>query len=421
METSTSRLHQEGGPLDGAGADCRYAPDGRPTRGTGDGVSLPTPTRILVVDDHRPNVVLLARHLQGLGYDVATADSGPEALEVIAAVRPDIVLLDIAMPGMSGLDVLRRLRGEPATDDLPVILVSGRDTTEDVVEGLRLGAYDYVTKPINLPILEARLETRAALKRSRDELKQTAQLQAAEIERTAQEMHAAGEVQRSILPRTPLHTDTLAIAWSYEPITEVGGDLFDVIPLPGGRTLLFVADAMGHGVQAALVVSTVKATLAAHLHEADDLPILMGLLDLAVGDLFADRFVTAAACVVDPDARLLRYVVAGHPPILVSSPGGVVALEAGGLPLGTGLNLGNPGGAIALDPGAAILLYTDGLTEARSPLHGSFGIERLVEGFGRHAASDPDSMVRILRETLDEYRGPEPLDDDLTILAARLR
>src|SRR4051794_20426279 len=170
METSTSRILQGSGPLDGAGPGDLRGPTGLPPGETGDGQSLSAPTRILVVDDHRPNVTLLARHLQGQGYDVATADNGPEALEVIAAGRPDIVLLDIAMPGMSGLDVLRRLRAEPATADLPVILVSGRDTTEDVVEGLRLGAYDYVTKPINLPILEARLETRAALKRSRDEL-----------------------------------------------------------------------------------------------------------------------------------------------------------------------------------------------------------------------------------------------------------
>jgi serine phosphatase RsbU (regulator of sigma subunit) len=388
---------------------------------TGDGRDVPVPTRILVVDDYRPNVDVLARHLGGLGYEVATADSGPEALEVIAAGRPDVVLLDIAMPGMSGLDVLRRLRDDPATADLPIILVSGRDTTDDVVEGLKLGANDYVTKPINIPILQARLETRTALKRSRDELKQVTRLQAAEIERTALDLQAAGEVQRSILPRTAPPTDSLAIAWCYEPIGTVGGDLLDVIPLPGGRTLLFVADAMGHGIQAALVISTVKATLAAHLHEADDLTILMGVLDLAVGDLFADRFVTAAACVVDPGARTLRYVVAGHPPILVSGPGGVVALHAGGLPLGTGLSMGIEGGEIALDPGAGILLYTDGLTEARDPSPAHFGFPRLVETFARHSSADPDAMVRSIHDALDAFRGPVPLDDDLTILAARVR
>lgn len=419
MKTSISGMHRGSNPRDdpGPGGGAGAAHRGE----TGDGRGLPDRTRILVVDDHRQNVDLLARHLDGLGYAVATADSGPEALERVAAGRPDVVLLDIAMPGMSGLEVLRRLRAEPATADLPVILVSGRDTTEDVVEGLKLGANDYVTKPINMPILQARLETSTVLKRSRDELKQTALLQAAAIERTALELQAAGEVQRSTLPRTPLDTDTLAIAWSYEPITEVGGDLLDVIPLPGGRTLLFVADAMGHGVQAALVVSTVKATLAAHLLEADDLPILMGLLDLAVGDLFADRFVTAAACVVDPESRTLRYVVAGHPPVLISGPGGVVALHAGGLPLGTGLSMGLEGGEIALDPGAGILLYTDGLTDAQGPTGAQFGIAALVETFARHSSTDPDAMVRGIRDALEDFQGPVPLPDDLTILAARLR
>jgi phosphoserine phosphatase RsbU/P len=410
MKPPTTGIPGEGDPRDGVGPhDDRGA--------AGASVSA----RILVVDDHRPNVELLARHLDGLGYDVATADTGPRALASIAAARPDVVLLDIGMPGMSGLDVLHRLRADPTTADLPVILVSGRDATEDVVAGLKLGAHDYVTKPINMPILEARLETRTSLKRSRDRLKQTASLQAAELERTAQEMQEAIQVQRSIMPRAPLATDALAIAWSYEPIAEVGGDLFDVIPLPGGRMLLFVADAMGHGVQAALVVSTVKATLAAHLHEADDLPILMGVLDLAVGDLFDDRFVTAAACVVDPGSRTLHYAVAGHPPILVSGAGGVVALHAGGVPLGTGLAMPIEGGRIALDPGAAILLYTDGLTDAHGPSGAHFGVERLVATFAAQAASDADALIRGLRDVLDEFRGPVPLGDDLTILAARLR
>src|SRR4051794_6215546 len=276
---------------------------------------------VLVVDDDPRGAEVLVRSLDRLGYAAIAADGGRAALAAIAATPPDVVILDVLMPGISGLEVLRRLRADPATADLPVILASALGRPEDIVDGLKLGANDYVTKPIHVPILEAKLATRTALKRSRDELKRMILVQAAEIDRRARELETARRVQRSILPKQSPRSATLATSWCYEPATEVGGDLFDVIPLPGGRTLLFVADAMGHGVQAALVVSTVKATLAAHMHEAEDLPILMGMLDLAVGDLFADRFVTAAACVVDPAARTLRYVVAGHPPILVAGPG----------------------------------------------------------------------------------------------------
>src|SRR5919206_368345 len=128
----------------------------------------------------------------------------------------------------------------------------------------------------------------------------------------------ASHVQRALLPRIPLKSESLETAWCYEPASEVGGDLFDVIPLSSGRILLFVADAMGHGVEAALVASTVKATLDAHLTQTGSLSDLMCRLNEEVGALFEDRFVTAAACIVDPQQRLLRYAMAGHPPVLVA-------------------------------------------------------------------------------------------------------
>ena len=378
-------------------------------------------SRVLIVDDSTVNAEFLARNLYPLGYAVSSAISGSEALASIDREPPDVVLLDVLMPDLSGKEVLRRLRSSASTADLPVILVSGLGETGDIVEGLELGANDYVTKPINLPVLQARLATQSALKHARDDLKRTARLLAAQIEHNSDELLVAGQVQRSILPKFPPPSPGMATSWWFEPYGPVSGDLFDVTRLGGGRLLLFVADAMGHGIQAALVVSAVKATLAAHLNEADDLPILMGLLDLAVGDLFDDRFVTAAACVVDPRAGRLRYALAGHPPILVAGPREIIPLEAGGLPLGTHLGLSFQGGELALPPQARILLYSDGLTEAVNPEGLPFGHQALVETF-RDApdASDPEATIRAIRQTLDDFRGPAPLNDDLTVLAAHL-
>ena len=378
-------------------------------------------SRILIVDDSPVNAEFLARSLYPLGYAVSSALSGREALDLIGRDAPDVVLLDVIMPDLSGKEVLRRLRSSPATADLPVILVSGLGETGDIVEGLELGANDYVTKPINLPVLQARLATQSALKRARDDLKRTAKLLADQIEHNAGELQVAGQVQRSILPKSPPPSPGLATSWWFEPYGPVSGDLFDVVRLSGGRLLLFVADAMGHGIQAALVVSAVKATLAAHLNEADDLPILMGLLDLAVGDLFDDRFVTAAACVIDPRVGRLRYALAGHPPILVAGPREVISLEAGGLPLGTHLGLSFQGGEIALPPQSRILLYSDGLTEALDPEDRPFGSQALLDLF-RDAPDgpDPEATIRAIREAIDAFRGPVPFNDDLTVLAAHL-
>ncbi len=384
------------------------------------GVTIPTLTRVLVVDDHAENAALLARSLAPLGYEIDVAAGGEAALRRVAEGAPDVVLMDIVMPDLSGLEVLRRLRADPATADLPVVLVSGLGETRDIVEGLALGANDYVTKPINLPVLHARLATQSALKRTRDALLRSAAQLGAEVDRRDRDLAMAAHVQRSILPRTVPRTQGLATAWCYAPVSSVGGDLFDVMPMPGGKTLLFVADAMGHGVQAALVASTVKATLAASRNEADNLSGLLTRLDDAVAEMFDDRYVTAAACVVDPAASRVRFALAGHLPILLAGAQGVRKLQARGLPLGTAMGQGFASGEAPLESGDTLLLYSDGAIEVRGPEGRLFGVGALVSRLGELASEGPAEVASGLRAAIDEHRGPVPLADDLTLLAARV-
>ena len=138
--------------------------------------------RVLIVDDEPMNVMLLER-LFTREYDVVTASNGREALELLNTKPFDCLLLDIMMPGMSGLQVLETLRAEPITADLPVILVSALADRQDVVRGLKLGANDYVPKPIEMDVLSARVQTQVMLKQLQDQRK----LAIAELER-AQEL-----------------------------------------------------------------------------------------------------------------------------------------------------------------------------------------------------------------------------------------
>src|SRR5688572_12494687 len=108
----------------------------------------------------------LSRRLARRGYTVLTAESGASALEMIGAHRVDAVLLDVMMPGMSGLETLRRLREARSVSDLPVIMVTAKDRSEDVVQALDLGANDYVTKPIDFPIALARIKTQVTARRA---------------------------------------------------------------------------------------------------------------------------------------------------------------------------------------------------------------------------------------------------------------
>lgn len=117
------------------------------------------PYYILVVDDEPDNSDLLSRRLMKRGYEVSCASGAEQAMVAIDSRTPNLVLLDVLMPKVSGLDLLVQLRRQPKTADLPVILVSALDETNDIVRGLQLGANDYVTKPVNMPVLLARIET----------------------------------------------------------------------------------------------------------------------------------------------------------------------------------------------------------------------------------------------------------------------
>ncbi len=138
---------------------------------------MSNPAKILVVDDKPQNVRLLTSLLAGKGFAVVTAASGPEALDRVAAERPDLVLLDVVMPEMSGYEVCRRIRENPATGFLPVVMVTALDPAQERVKGLEAGADDFLTKPINQPELLARARSLLRIKEFHD----TVQAQAAQL------------------------------------------------------------------------------------------------------------------------------------------------------------------------------------------------------------------------------------------------
>lgn len=129
--------------------------------------------RILVVDDQPTNIQTLYQVLKG-EYDVAMATNGSQAIELCQRRPPDLVLLDVVMPGIDGFEVCRRLKADPATRDVPVIFVTARDSTEDETLGLEVGAVDFIAKPVNPPVVRARVRTHVALKRQADLLRSMA-------------------------------------------------------------------------------------------------------------------------------------------------------------------------------------------------------------------------------------------------------
>ncbi len=157
--------------------------------------------KILVVDDTPVNVKLLADLLGAKGYVVTTAASGKEALDKIEAEPPDIVLLDVMMPGMTGYEVCKKLRENRATATLPVVMVTALDPGQERVKGIEAGADDFLTKPINQPELLARVRSLLRVKALHDELTELNRTLEARVTAQVAQLENLGRLKRFFSPQ----------------------------------------------------------------------------------------------------------------------------------------------------------------------------------------------------------------------------
>jgi len=147
--------------------------------------SADKPATILVVDDNVPNLELIQAYLEDLDCTTVPAHDGVEALDVVAEHQPDLILLDVMMPKMSGFEVCRRLKNNPKTSDIPVIMVTALNEFGDIERGIDCGTDDFVSKPVNKLELLTRVKTMLKLKHLSDELRRTVAY-LSEIEKSSQ-------------------------------------------------------------------------------------------------------------------------------------------------------------------------------------------------------------------------------------------
>ena len=214
---------------------------------------------LLVVDDDEYNRDMLSRRLQKAGYRVAVAENGVRALAMVAAEEFDLILLDVMMAGISGLEVLEHLRKSYTATDLPVIMATAKTQSTDVVDALRLGANDYVTKPLDFPVVLARGDSRvdeavhgpdqAAGTRFRESESDagTSEL------RMARDLRAAASVQAALLPDKVLDVPGLQFSWTFRPCEELAGDALGIVRLDETHVGLYVLDVSGHGAASAML------------------------------------------------------------------------------------------------------------------------------------------------------------------------
>jgi len=245
--------------------------------------------------------------------------------------------------------------------------------------------------------------------------------EAVEKERMEREIEIAASIQRAILPAVLPAVSGILIAAGNRPTRQVGGDFYDVYPLPDGRVAFCVADVAGKGIPAALLVSTVHACI--HLlveAGATDLTGLVARVNRHLARFSSTRkFVTLFLAVFDPSDRSLRYVNAGHNPGIWLSGSGTSLLPSGGVPIGmfeTAVQVEN---RVELAPGDLVVLYSDGITEAADAKDQEFGMDRLTGLLEEGRALPPNVLKDRIFAAVEAFTRGVAQYDDQTVLVAR--
>jgi serine phosphatase RsbU (regulator of sigma subunit) len=385
-------------------------------------ISIPSAARksILIVDDTPANLRLLSQMLAEQGYHVRPVPDGPLALVAVQAEPPDLILLDIRMPEMDGYEVCEQLKADAWTRDIPIIFISALDATQDKLRAFHAGGVDYITKPFQAAEVLARVETHLALRELQKQLQDA-------NERMVRELSLAGKVQASFLPRKVPEIPGWLLSATLKPATQASGDFYDLISLPNGQWGIVVADVTDKGAGAALYMAlscTLIRTYALGYPGRPEL-VLSAVNRRILKDCSTSQFVTVFYCVFDPITGMMVYANAGHCPPLhfsMEDDENVHELVGTGMPLGILEDRTWGQGAIQLDPGDALVLYTDGITEAHRELPLMFGQERLSKSvratLGTASLQRPsaqDIQDAILSD-VQSFVGGAPQPDDIALI-----
>ena len=399
---------------------------------------MPThPAKILIVDDEPFNVDYLEQELQDLGYETSSAANGVQALEMISQNAPDLVLLDIMMPLMDGFEMLKRIKATPDIQHLPVILISALDDVQNISRGIAMGAEDYLPKPFDPIVLQARLSSSLEKKRLRDQEQKYLQ----GLER---ELEIGREIQAGFLPSRLPQPPGWEVASYFKSARQVAGDFYDAFRLAGSDHLgLMLGDVSGKGVGAALYMTLFRSLLRAganpdffareptsaehlgsemqHMQDAQRLKgsVLLANNYIAVMHGHTSMYATLFFGLLDPSSGEFHYINAGHePPYLLRAGKIVQRMRPTGPVIGLFEGLDYPVQAVQLEPGDLLLIYSDGILDAKNPSEEFFGEARLLPLLESSPASAAGLIDSIVSGVLAHVASSEQYDD-ITLLGLR--
>ncbi len=404
---------------------------------------------ILIVDDVPTNLDLLSGILRERGYRVRSAINGAFALRSARHTPPDLILLDITMPDLSGYEVCQQLKADETTRQAPVIFISALDDALDKVRAFQVGGADYITKPFQLEEVLARVENQLMVSSLQHQLEQrvgelqamtaslqgmTATLQALNG-RLQHELLIAHNIQESLLPPPHPEWDALDVMCYSESAREVGGDWYSyatcTTPTPTTASPTYsvtVGDVSGKGMPAALLMAVSVTSFRSIIQQQLPPEHFMLQMDRTLCD-FTRPSSSNCACVyvhIQPDNtggyRVRAANAACVAPLVRRADGTVEWLDVGGLPLGTGgmLPVTYTEASTTLLSGDVLLLCSDGVIEAHNETGELFGFDRIEAAAQTCPQHTADTIVAFIRDQVRAFTGDEELRDDMTMVVVRI-
>ena len=368
---------------------------------------------ILIVDDAPENIDVLKGALVSK-YTIRPASSGEVALKA-AHIRPypDLVLLDIMMPGMDGYEVCRKLKASETTKNIPVIFVTAKSEVDDELEGLKLGAVDYIAKPFSVPIVQARVKTHLALQAATKKLDKHNRLL----------LHERELIENIILRMRGADVlDERHLRHLISPVEKTAGDMLLSTFTPEGRQLILLGDFTGHGLPSAIggpLVTYILHELARR--ETPGWEIFREINVQLCARLPTGIFFAATLIEITPARNTALLWNSASPESLLIRHGIVQKRFPSGLPpLGilAGLDMAKAAIAISLEKGDRLFAFSDGIIEAKGTNGDMFEMARL-EAFLEKSVAEELALDGLM-DLLEEYVGSSTHDDDITLVEVQV-
>ncbi|MCK9211122.1 MAG: response regulator [Ignavibacteriaceae bacterium] len=378
---------------------------------------------ILVVDDEPKNIRYLGNILREKGYNISFASDGEKALLLLEQTKPDLILLDIMMPGIDGFEVCTRIKRNPELMDIPIIFLSSQTKTEYIVNGFKAGSVDYVIKPFNPAELLARVKTQIEIKKAQKAIINLNRELEAVNKKLEQELLHAAEYVKSLLPDN-ISSEQITTDWQYIPSSYLGGDSFGFHWLDENNLAVYLLDVSGHGVNSALLSVSILNLIKTHsLVDADfndPKSVLAALNSKFSIEENVLNFFTIWYGVINTTKKEIIYSSAGHPPaILLKELDQPVLLKGEGIWIGAVKDFLYKNHSFQITGENKLYVFSDGLFEITDGKENSFSYNDLLNIITSSAFNGGNPLNKIL-SSLSSANDNKKFEDDLAIMELKL-